>query len=101
MERLANGSNLQPTVAERPSRDDVDGTEVGTPFEDLGLRAAARTKIATRLPGEVLEYEFDVGDGWTHRCTLLEADVDRSRARSALEGEADVIVSGDRHLNDV
>jgi hypothetical protein len=52
-----------------------DGTEIGIPDEELEYRDAARSKIATRRQGEVFEYEFDFGDGWTHRCTVLEVDV--------------------------
>lgn len=52
-----------------------DGTEIGIPDEELQYRDTARSKIATRHQGEVFEYEFDFGDGWSHRCTVLEADV--------------------------
>ena len=53
----------------------ADGTEIGLPGDDLPVREAARSKIATRREGEVFEYEFDFGDGWTHRCTVLETGV--------------------------
>ena len=53
-----------------------DGTMVGTPGEDLSFKDAARTKIARRLDGETFEYEFDFGDSWEHRCTVLETDVE-------------------------
>jgi hypothetical protein len=54
-----------------------DGTEIGIPDDELEYRDSARSKIATRREGEVFEYEFDFdfGDGWTHRCTVLEVDV--------------------------
>ena len=52
-----------------------DGTEIGLPDDDLPVRDAARSKVARRDEHEVFEYEFDFGDGWTHRCTVLEADV--------------------------
>jgi len=54
----------------------ADGTMVGTAFEDLPYREAARTKIGRRREGEVFEYEFDFGDSWKHRCTVLETEVD-------------------------
>lgn len=53
----------------------ADGTMVGTAFEDLPFRDAARTKIGRRDEGEVFGYEFDLGDSWMHRCTILEAGV--------------------------
>ena len=53
----------------------ADGTEVGLPDEEFTLRDAARTKIARRQLHEVFEYEFDFGDGWTHRCSVIEVDV--------------------------
>ena len=53
----------------------ADGTMVGTEFEDLEFRDAARTKIGRRAEGEVFEYEFDLGDSWMHRCTILETGV--------------------------
>ncbi|MGH2554658.1 MAG: IS1096 element passenger TnpR family protein [Actinomycetota bacterium] len=52
-----------------------DGSRVGTAFEDSSERAAARTKVAKRLEGEVFDYEFDFGDSWEHRCTVLETGV--------------------------
>jgi hypothetical protein len=52
-----------------------DGSEVGIPDEDERVRDASRAKIATRAKGELFEYEFDFGDSWLHRCTILETDV--------------------------
>jgi hypothetical protein len=54
----------------------ADGFEIGTPGDDLPVRDSARTKIARRTVGETFEFEFDFGDGWKHRCTVIEADVD-------------------------
>jgi hypothetical protein len=51
------------------------GVEIGTVFEDSSVRDAARTKIARRAEGEVFEYEFDFGDSWLHRCTVVMAGV--------------------------
>jgi hypothetical protein len=53
----------------------ADGTTIGTAFEDPSEREAARTKIAKRIEGEVFDYEFDFGDSWDHRCTVLETGV--------------------------
>jgi hypothetical protein len=53
----------------------ADGTMIGTAFEDLGSRDAARTKIGRRAEGDVFEYEFDLGDSWMHRCTILGTGV--------------------------
>jgi hypothetical protein len=56
-----------------------DGSEVGIPDEDGDedepVRHASRAKIATRAKGELFEYEFDFGDSWLHRCTILETEV--------------------------
>ncbi len=49
-----------------------DGSRVGTAFEGASEQEAARTKVAKRLQREVFDYEFDVGDSWEHRCTVLE-----------------------------
>lgn len=54
----------------------ADGTMVGTPGEELAFKEAARTKIAKRHEGETFEYEFDFGDSWEHRCTVLEVEVE-------------------------
>jgi hypothetical protein len=53
----------------------ADGTEIGTPFEDESIRDPGRSKIARRDDGEVFEFEFDFGDSWLHRCTVVEHDV--------------------------
>ena len=52
------------------------GLRVGTAFEDSSERPAAWTKIARRAEGEVFDYEFDSGDSWEQRCTVIEAHVD-------------------------
>ena len=41
----------------------------------MNERDAARRKLGIGREDEVFEYEFDFGDGWSHRCTVLEADV--------------------------
>lgn len=57
-----------------------DDSRVGTAFEDSSEREASRTKIAKRLEGEVFDYEFDFGDSWEHRCSVLEIGVVREDA---------------------
>jgi len=52
-----------------------DGANIGIPNEELGHVDAARRKLGVRREDEVFEYEFDFGDGWTHRCTVMEVDV--------------------------
>lgn len=54
----------------------ADGRAIGIALEELPHREAARTKIGKRAEGEIFEYEFDFGDGWLHRCTVLEVEVD-------------------------
>jgi hypothetical protein len=53
-----------------------DGTMVGTPDEELTFKDAARTKIANRLEDETFDYEFDFGDSWEHRCTVLATGIE-------------------------
>lgn len=54
-----------------------DGRVIGTRFEDLDFLEAARTKIGGRWrEGDTFQYEFDFGDSWEHRCTVLETEVD-------------------------
>ena len=53
----------------------ADGTRIGTEFDDPPSRLAARTKLARRYEDEIFEFEFDFGDGWQHRCTVMEVDV--------------------------
>ena len=47
-----------------------DGSRTGTAFEDDTEQAAARSP-----EGEAFDYEFDFGDSWEHRCTVLETGV--------------------------
>ena len=53
-----------------------DGTEVGPDFDEPEVKEATRTKLGAREPGEAFGYEFDLGDSWMHRCTVLETGVD-------------------------
>jgi hypothetical protein len=52
-----------------------DGSEIGFLDDDDRVRDAARSTIARREVGEVLVFEFDFGDSWLHRCSVLEAGV--------------------------
>jgi len=54
----------------------ADGSGIGTPGDDLPYRDAATSKVGRREEAEVFEFEFDFGDGWEHRCTVLEVEVD-------------------------
>jgi Plasmid pRiA4b ORF-3-like protein len=54
-----------------------DGRMIGTPFEDFDVLEAARTKIGGRwLRGDSFLFEFDFGDSWEHRCSVMEMEVD-------------------------
>lgn len=54
-----------------------DGRVIGTRVEDLDFLEAARTKIGRRWQkGETFQFEFDFGDSWEHRCTVIQTEVD-------------------------
>jgi hypothetical protein len=54
-----------------------DGRMIGTPFEDFDVLEAARTKIGGRWRrGDSFLFEFDFGDSWEHRCSVMEMEVD-------------------------
>lgn len=54
-----------------------DGRVIGTRFEDLDFLEAARTKLGGRWrEGDTFRYEFDFGDSWEHRCSVLQTHVD-------------------------
>jgi hypothetical protein len=61
----------------------ADGTMVGIGDEELQWREAARTRVGRHGEGEVFEYEFDLGDSWMHRCTILETEVDPAEVYGA------------------
>jgi hypothetical protein len=48
--------------------------------EDDDERDAARSKLGRRDKDEMFSYEFDFGDSWEHRCTVIETGVDPSEA---------------------
>jgi hypothetical protein len=50
--------------------------QIGTQVEDLDFEDDRRTKIAHRDHGEVFAFEFDFGDSWDHRCTVVDITVD-------------------------
>jgi hypothetical protein len=50
-----------------------DGSRIGTVFEDDDeMHEAARRKLGRRAEGDVFIFEFDFGDSWMHRCTIIE-----------------------------
>jgi hypothetical protein len=52
---------------------------IGQPeFDDFGddIVDAARTKLNTLALGERFAFEFDLGDGWTHLCTVGDESID-------------------------
>lgn len=53
----------------------ADGSRIGLADDD-DVRDATRSKFARRQVGERFEFEFDFGDSWVHRCTVLEVGVD-------------------------
>ena len=48
-------------------------TRTETRTNPSGTRRGRRSPPAAK--GELFEYEFDFGDSWLHRCTILETDV--------------------------
>jgi hypothetical protein len=55
------------------------GTRLTTPFEDGGASDQAddrETKLGRLRLGELFLYVFDLGDGWTHLCTVDAQKVD-------------------------
>ncbi len=54
----------------------ADGSLIGAGLEDDPYREASRTKVGSGQEGEVFGYEFDLGDSWQHRCTVLEVGLD-------------------------
>jgi hypothetical protein len=57
----------------------ADRRKIGQPeFDDFGegLTDAAHTKLSALSAGERFAYEFDLGDGWTHLCTVGEERID-------------------------
>ena len=71
-----------------------NGDEIGIPDLDDPVRDAARTKIGRRDLGEVFTYEFDFGDGWTHRCTVIETEVPPPEDEEGIRPEGPVTVWG-------
>lgn len=68
---LADGRN----ITDPETGAEIESSEVGTmPPRSLDL---ATTKVmATVRPGEPFRYVFDLGDQWTHRCTVAEERID-------------------------
>jgi hypothetical protein len=54
----------------------ADGRRIGIP-DDEPVLDATRVKVAKALePGTRFRYVFDLGDSWTHRCTVAARKVD-------------------------
>jgi hypothetical protein len=49
---------------------------IGTRVEDLEFEDDRRTKLGGHAEGSEFIYEFDFGDSWEHRCSVIETDVD-------------------------
>lgn len=49
---------------------------IGTRGEDLDFEDDQRTKVGEHDAGNEFLFEFDFGDSWEHRCSVIEADVD-------------------------
>lgn len=49
---------------------------IGTRVEDLDFEDDQRTKIGEHDPGNEFLFEFDFGDSWEHRCSVIEVEVD-------------------------
>jgi hypothetical protein len=58
----------------------ADGTSLTTPFEDdeeqEGSIDDRSQKLSLLQPGEQVAYEFDLGDSWTHLCTVGPERID-------------------------
>jgi hypothetical protein len=57
----------------------ADGRVIGQPeFDDFGdeMVDAANAKLGTLALGERFAFEFDLGDGWTHLCTVGDERID-------------------------
>lgn len=54
----------------------IDDRTIGTRVEDLDFEDDLRTKIGKHDAGKEFLFEFDYGDSWEHRCSVIEADVE-------------------------
>jgi len=58
----------------------ADATRLTTPYEDWDsvdpVADDRRTKLSRLKPGEQFVYVFDLGDGWTHLCTVESERID-------------------------
>jgi hypothetical protein len=53
-----------------------DGSLVSRGLEDVPHANASRTRLGEHAEGDAFVYEFDLGDSWLHRCTVIETGVD-------------------------
>lgn len=49
---------------------------IGTQVDDLECEDDQRTKLGEHAETSVFTYEFDFGDSWEHRCSVINEDVD-------------------------
>jgi hypothetical protein len=58
----------------------ADGMRLTTPYEEWDSVSPVaddrRTKLSRLKPGEQFVYVFDLGDGWTHLCTVEPERID-------------------------
>jgi hypothetical protein len=73
----------------------ADGRQIGfADDEDPDLLDHAEVKVGAALaPGDELEFTFDLGDAWRHRCRVLNEKLDPREEFGDLP-RAPVIVSG-------
>src|SRR5450756_1544068 len=64
----------------RPGRIFADATRLATPYGDDDELGPAlddrRTRLSRLRPGEQFLYTFDLGDDWTHLCTVGPERID-------------------------
>lgn len=61
---------------------------IGTEGEDLDIENDLEASFDRHDKGEVFSFEFDFGDAWEHRCTVIESPVELG----AIEDESSPIV---------
>jgi len=61
----------------------ADGTRIGIPNQESGnedVLDETREKLSRLQTSQQFIYVFDLGDDWTHLCTVVDANVDPRRA---------------------
>jgi len=57
----------------------ADGTRIGTHDPDMAdddFLDETRERLSSLHPSQQFIYVFDLGDDWTHLCTVVEAGID-------------------------